>query len=234
MQEDHLHYTRCTHQLMEKERFIQVHKFVKSMKRLQTYPGITLTMSKWLMEGEKSIVENYGTPTSVEEDSLLQALMSQVSLGEETLLKGMIVKQWMSAQMQWCRHNNMRCDGKWWKMNVIKALQNFTFSMWTKRNQILHGDEDTEILELKKSKCHKQIKQLFKKSRRNLNFDEKKLFKLPLVYRMKGLVAGMLLWIERVELIFQNKDQDEDNNLTTKYWWYKQTKKWRQMSTVVT
>ena len=56
----------------------------------------------------------------------------------------------------------------------------------------------------------------------------KKLFQLPLHIWQKGSVTGMTIWIERIEMIFQHKDQDEENNLDTKIWFYPKSKRWRK------
>ena len=89
---------------------------------------------------------------SLEEELLLQTLTNQLSLGEDTLTKEMIVKGWVMVQQQWCATNKLKCDLKQWKTRTIKAIQNYTFAMWMKRNQILHWEEHFEIFEIKKAK----------------------------------------------------------------------------------
>ena len=110
----------------------------------------------------------------------------------------------------------------------------FDFLKFEIKNGTLSDTGEVTLLEIKKAKCRLRVKELYKKSRSGLNTEEKKLFNLPLAYRLKGSAAGMLLWIERVELSFQHREQDENNNLITRYWWYKQSKKWRQMKEDIT
>ena len=48
------------------------------------------------------------------------------------------------------------------------------------------------------------------------------------------MVSGMSLWIERVEMISQQKDQDKENYFNTKIGSFLQTKKWyKKVTTIV-
>ena len=62
--------------------------------------------------------------------------------------------------------------------------------------------------------------------KRNLTLKEKYLFKLPLQLKQKGSAEGMRIWIEQAEMIFQQKDQDNHNNLDIKTWFFPQSKAW--------
>lgn len=63
---------------------------------------------------------------------------------------------------------------------------------------------DSEQLEIVKMKCRRRIRELYKKPRNKLSLEDKKLFQMPLAYRLKGTGAGMSLWIERAEMVFQH------------------------------
>ena len=49
--EDDLNFTKCTHSKMELERFKQVQIFCKTMKKMNTYPGI-ITSNELMASGE--------------------------------------------------------------------------------------------------------------------------------------------------------------------------------------
>ena len=106
--------------------------------------------------------------------------------------------------------------------------------MWIQRNNVLHGETESEIIAIKKIKCQNRVRTLYKRSRKNLSHEDKKLFQLPLPIRLKGSVTGMTMWIERIEMIFQQKDQDKDNNLESKVWFFPKSKRWRQKQPDVT
>lgn len=57
--------------------------------------------------------------------------------------------------------------------------------------------------------------------------EDKKLFNLPLPIRLKWTVPGMTMWIERIEMIFQQKEQNDEHNLDTMGWFIPKTKKWK-------
>ena len=59
-------------------------------------------------------------------------------------------------------------------------------------------------------------------SRQVLSTDDKKLFNLPLVYRVKGSVASTELWIDRAEMVFQ-QCQPSTKKI---FWWFPKSKRW--------
>ena len=58
---------------------------------------------------------------------------------------------------------------------------------------------------------------------------DKRLFQLPLEYRLKGSIAGMTLWIERAEMIFQhNLQKENEKHQSTITWWFPKSQKWKK------
>ena len=219
---------------MLKERKLQLNILQKALKKSNTYPGIIATIQRLLCEDQSEIIANYPTPISQTKELLLQAATMQQSFGSHALPKGFISSKWSIVQKEWCNSINKKFDADRWSSGLIKSLRNFTNAMWIKRNLILHGETESEQLEIVKMKCKKQIQELYKKSRQKLSLEEKKLFQMPLMYRLKGSNAGMTLWIERVEMIFQQREQDDQNNVQTKYWIFKQNKKWLKLVPTIT
>ena len=224
--EEHLHYTACTDSRMLAERKKQFSILSKSMTKLDTYPGLISTIQAILIHGTEKVMQEFHFPTTETDQLLLQAITSQHQLRHDMCVKGLLTTEWEKVQQHWCNVQKLRFDPTRWTSGLIKGIQTYTLAMWAQRNVLLHGDSPSEQLEICKANCRKRVKELYKRSRRNLSLEDKKLFQLPLVYRCKGSVASMTLWIDKAEMVFQHMDQNEDNKLDTKYWIFKQNKKW--------
>ena len=60
-------------------------------------------------------------------------------------------------------------------------------------------------MEKKKEKCQQRIKELYNLSCRELTLEDKKIFCLPIRYRLKLGYSAMRQWIELAEHIFQQR-----------------------------
>ena len=210
---------------------ISLQNLSKTLKKYDTYPGIIKVLQSILQreDADKQLIKELTNPITLVDTILAQAVEKQLQIGLKALAKGLVTRKWATVQQMWCSTAGYRYDGQKWPKVLIMSLQTYTRAMWIHRNTILHGKTIIENNEILKYKCKMRIKELYKRSRLNLTLEDKKLFKLPLQYRMKGTAEGMLLWIERAEMVFQHKDQDKDNNLNTKRWCFKMTKKWRKL-----
>lgn len=229
-----LHHVYCLDEKMMTERKKQMSIMQKTMKKFNTYPGIISTIQQLLCQDQKEVIETFPLPSTYTDQLLLEAATMQHKLGCHALPKGFISTKWALVQQEWCSVTNKRYNMDRWTNSLIKALQDFTHAMWTKRNDVLHGETESEQIEIVKMKCKKRIRELYKRSRRKLSLEDKKLFQMPLAYRLKGSNAGMTLWIERAEMIFQQREQDEQNTVNTKYWIFKQNKKWLKLVPTIT
>ena len=168
-----------------------------------------------------------GKQTSFTDLLLVQAIVEQHKFGENSFEKGFVTLHWREVQKQWACHTKEVIDIDKWAKKFVTAIHTYTRDMWFQRNNILHGETESEIVAIKKAKCQKRIRDLYKRSRRNLSLEDKKLFNFPLAYCLKGSVVGMTMWIDRIEMIFQQRDQDNEHNLDTKAWFFPKSKKWR-------
>ena len=234
-EESHLHYVTCTDKAMTIERQKQLKIFSNTLLKHHTCPAIIAVLQK-LLQGKYDVVHRaLLQPCHEYEIVILEAVSLQQQIGSDSVVKGLLATTWERAQQLWALQ--FGTSGKHhtqWLRTVIKSIHTYTHEMWSKRNLLLHGEDDSESLEIQKHKCKVRIRELYKKSRVNLSLEDKKLFHMPLPVRLKGTVPGMLLWIERVEMVFQQKDQDYNGNLITNYWVYKKDKAWRHKSPDVT
>ena len=154
----------------------------KKLKKCDTFPGIVSTIEKLLCQDQEEVIRNMHTPCSYTEVLLMQAATKQHALGSHALPKGFVSEGWAIVQKEWCYTRKLCFNSDRWVMTLIKAIQNFTQAMWTKRNVRLHGETESEQREIIKMKCKKRIRELYKRPRHRLTLQNKKLFQMPLVY----------------------------------------------------
>ena len=119
------------------------------------------------------------------------------------------------------KHNSIK-----WNKQLAVNLHVYTRVMWQKQNIISHRESDGEKVDVMKQKCRCRIRELYKNHIKNCSWRT--------TQSKKGMVAGMSLWIERVEMISQQKDQDKENYFNTKIGSFLQTKKWyKKVTTIV-
>ena len=152
-----------------------------------------------------------------------QAVEENLHLGYNSFEKGFLSQKWMRAQKEWIS----LCSSKrnQWGREIVTAVQSYSYKIWKARNKALHGSNKTENLEKKKEKCRKRIKELYNMSRTLLTLEDKKLFRLPLHFRIKSGYSTMTQWIEMTEFIFQRRMKNDEKNKLTWYFPVRRTKK---------
>ena len=219
---------------MKVERKKHLNTLSKALRKINTHPGIQATLISCITQGLSETIKSTKTVTTLTECYIVQALVEQIYFGENTMAKGLLVTSWQTAQCIWKKEKGEKCDGDKWAVGVIRSLHTFSQAMWCSRNEFFHGLNKTDQNEIAKAKYRKRITELYQRSRKNLTLVDKKMFQLPLHFRKKGTANGMRAWIERVEMIFQYQDQDDEGNLDTKYWFFPKTKKWRLQKNEIT
>ena len=220
--EDHLHYLECDNPRLLMTKQAQLGTLIKALKKLNTYPGITSTMATWLRSFDDRLDTSRMQAFTYTDILLVQAIEEQNYFGVQALAKGLLTEKWSNTQAHWCHTQEIPCDMRRWKKKVLVLLHDYTRTLWLKRNDLIHGETESKQLEIQKYKCKKRITELYQMSRQGLTIDDKKLFNLPLVYRVKGSVAGMKLWIDRAEMVFQKRKASSKKI----FWWFPRTKRW--------
>lgn len=225
----HMHFATCQNKKMIKARQGALRALSAGLRAINTYSGCISVITKGLTTTFESAMKSMGIPSSYKDALLQEAAWKQHELGHHAMHKGLIVKIWDEVQKEWCREIGARYDLVKWSRKVVLLLHNYSKTLWTTRNQLLHGEDASEAIEIRKARCKERIRTLYKYSRKCLSRDEKKLFNLPLQYRQKGSIAGMTLWIDRVEMIFQhNLHNTEDQKGKTIMWWFPKSQKWKK------
>ena len=196
---------------------------------MNTFPGCIATISEGLNNDFKQAMESIGMPKLYKEVLLIEAARQQYELGHNAMFRGMIVKGWEIMQHKWCREIGIQHNSRRWSIKLVGLLHSYSKLLWTTCNNILHGEELSKTIEIRRAKCRERIKILYKASRKNLSTNDKKLFLLPVQYRLKGSIAGISQWIDRAEMLFQAKQTKEDTTQQkVSMWWYPKSQKWKK------
>lgn len=226
--EYHMHYLECTNKRMMSERKKAISTFSAGLRAINTYPGCISIIVKGLLTSYAESIQNLECPNSYKDILLQEAATEQHELENHAMNRGMISKKWEKVQAEWCRETGSRHDPRRWSTKLIRHIHSFMKAMWSARNLLLHGENSSEAIEIRKAKCRERIRVLYKTPRTNLTLKDKKIFQLPLQYRLKGSIAGMTLWIDRAEMIFQQtmaKENLRQKQLIT--WWFPKSQKWK-------
>ena len=123
------------------------------------------------------------------------------------------------AQEAWT--NEMPNNNNQWEVKIIQYLQDYTYSIWKKRNEFIHGQTVQDSNKEKKKQLQQKVKELYKKDRGLLTHRERIHFNLPLEQRLKGGIDNLTSWIKLMELIFENSGSKEQSTITN---WVERTK----------
>ena len=149
-----------------------------------------------------------------------------MELNQNSLAKGFLTKEWKQTQNKWLLSTGSKDTNNTmekWTKETTEALHEYTTNMWKERNETIHGTSQKESIEAKKNICRKQIKELYKLSRKQLSTKQKSYFKVPLRLRLKMSLDAMNNWIEIVETSFQ---QVEEKQTGLKAWLFPKQKEW--------
>lgn len=79
------------------------------------------------------------------------------------------------------------------RFEVVTTIQNYTYSTWKQRNDVLHNDKVKSKKTHKRHKLQERIEVLYGRGHANLNGRELKYFKLPVEQRKKKDTKAMML-----------------------------------------
>ena len=87
---------------------------------------------------------------------------------------------------------------------MVITLQEYTYNLWKKRNTFIHGENKKEFKNRQYDVCQGHVKQLYTMDRSVLTHTDREVFNLPLSQRLKQGMNGLALWIDMVEMLFDN------------------------------
>ena len=184
--EGKLHYMWCESKKMREGRAKQMLLATKSLKGLNTYPGIITIVQHVCKEGYneewiKGLQQSKDTMTK----KLVEVTDMQKELGTNSLLKGHIVLAWGTLQEEWEKMTGQQSTKIKWTKQFISILHTYTYECWKVRNEELHKKEEGGMTKKKKETLQQKIEELYNKGRDNLNEKEKKYFDMPAEQRKK-------------------------------------------------
>ena len=205
MQETKLHYLWCKKEQMVETRKTHMQLLTKTLKTVNTYPGIITTIQHIASHGYTKL---WVDKLEKDPDSLTQRLVTVVNhqhhMGQNSLFKGHVVKGWRHLQEEWEKATQQPNTVEKWIKNVITALHTYTYACWKTRNEVVHQKgENKGTIYSKEQRLYERVSDLYKQGRANLNEREKSYFKLPVEQRLKKGVVAMELWVQVVEIIFR-------------------------------
>ena len=226
--ETHMHYVECTNKRMQEERKKATQTLSAGLRSINTYPGCISVIIMGLLTSFAEPIQNTELPQTYKDLLLQDAATEQYELGNKAMNRGMISLKWEIVQAEWCQEIGARHNPQRWSTKLVRLIHSFMKSIWATRNNLLHGENSSEAIEIRKAKCRERIKTLYKVSRKHLSLKEKKIFQLPLQYRLKGSIAGMTLWIDRAEMLYQHTlTQSEIKQQQLITWWFPKSQKWK-------
>ena len=84
-------------------------------------------------------------------DMILQeAVNEQLDLGHTALVEGIISNNWRKTQEWWIQQNVTKSTIDQCRCHVVDQIQQYTYNIWQKRNEILHGETKRECIEKNK------------------------------------------------------------------------------------
>ena len=83
-------------------------------------------------------------------------------------------------------------------------LQEYSYNMWKKHNTFIHGENKKGHSQQQYALCQDRIRQLYKMDRSILSHADRAVFNLPLSQRLKQGMQGLALWINMVEMLFDD------------------------------
>ena len=207
--ETHIHYLHCTDEGMIKYQESRLKILNQELRKIKTYDGIRIILMTILRHGltHPDIITKHHCAS----DQLIEmAINEQKKIGEDMIGRGFLSKRWKQAQQQWENQQNNWNDE--WEVKLVQSLLEYSYSLWKKRNEHLHGKS------LKENKINKQMQLLeqtcllYERDRSALTMSERRHFSLPLQQRLKRGNQHLQTWIQLVELIFETSNGDQQKN----------------------
>jgi len=212
--ETYMHYLNCKHPEMSTYKKKRIQIFKQQLIQQKTYTGITIILTKILRDGIGSVKTETFVFTKM--DKLInKAIEEQQNLGSTSLEKGFVSNKWKKVQQEWAKSDSIQ-HNEHWGSKLIVYLHEYTYLLWKKRNEYIHGNTQKENRELRKGTLKKRIKELYQLDRSHLHFQDKKHFNLPIQYRLKKGMDNMAAWIKLTETIFE-KNKDKNQSLITNW-----------------
>ncbi len=205
--EGQLHYLTCQTEYFVEERADRLSDLIRELRRLKTFPGLIQIVREAIQDfcagDEVSVVPPF-LATALDR-KLGLAVQEQSQIGWGNLLKGLVSKQWMHTQNEYVRLFDVTTpyrNGEGWSRQFIAACITFTWSMWTWRNELVHGNTSIQARQLKRKELQDRIRALYRQRKMLIVMEDKQVFKMPLYLRLRQGIHQMQTWVNLAEAVF--------------------------------
>lgn len=212
--ENYLHYLYCDAFDLKQFREKQLLILKKNLDKIGTYAGISCMILQILRKGIKAVRSMEKTSSNYEDKTIDLAIIDQLEFGEGSLERGFLSKNWQRAQEIHTSGRIQKYKQAQWGAKLTKHILLYTYEIWQKRNEYIHGKTMKESMESKRILLKKEVKKMYERDRKNLTEKEKRYFKLPMNQRQKNGLEGMKLWLKLTEAAFNRADNDSQKKLT--------------------
>ena len=190
--EEQLHYAKCQHTIMRQMRQQELQTLQKKLRNLQTYGDIIALWAQHINQQQSTTTFKINNSM----DQLVDiASQQQSQIGWNNLLKGFITKEWRVVQEAHMRQNLQSIDTQW-ASKAIDLLQSYTLTMWTFRNQYLHGVDTKENKQIQKDRLKAKVEALYANTDRIHVPIHENTFNLDLEKRLQCGHSSLIAWIE--------------------------------------
>ena len=168
--EGNLHYMKCKAETMRTERTKLLASCRKNLTRIDTDPAIIdITIWSILQYSDKDMAAEYSVKLQQwrEIEILNRIMINQKKLGQASLLKGFIVKDWSWAQkVYWKDRPKRKYSTIGWTTTFIQTILDVTVGMWKHRNELIHGKTLEETKSLQRKRLQERVDELFAEKER--------------------------------------------------------------------
>ena len=173
--EEHNHYLTCMDKQMIELRQQKLCILHQKLERMESYPFIISMLLKYL-KGKIEYMDDVEDNDNIVKTVQL-AMEENMHLGQYSLEKGFLSKDWEYVQREWNKHQQGQTKYKQanWGRDLVVAIHNYTFKVWKICNDTLHGSTKEECMGKKKERCKQRITQLYEMSQTDLSLEDKKI-----------------------------------------------------------
>jgi hypothetical protein len=203
------HFMKCMSDIMADTRNKGLIDLEKGLSKIKTAPSLIEAIIQgiccWTDDVEYDLDEESHELLFSESHSRL--LKVQSDIGWEYFVKGYIAKDWGHIQLSFyksIRTNPLKFNRLRWVDTLLRLLHIYRTSLWHMRNFSLHGGYTATSRKALRQQIIREVQVLYKKDRTLLPLVDRKMFNLPLQYRVRQGNQHLLLWIKRAQLAYDS------------------------------
>ena len=172
------HVFQCNRKMNRKNHTESITKLRATLRKCNTHLLIVNAIDIFITRVHQGLVPAYTRPALGDIGKIevvAKVFSQQVHLGSFSLHKGFVSRNWMIAQNVCTSTNNIEHRDESWLKKFIKALWEFSQSMWIKRCKNVHVKNKDDPCSLTHNELLYSIREILKVRRSDLSHVEKRL-----------------------------------------------------------